>query len=163
MNVYYNRNGYYNYHTGYINIYNRSYVYRPFHRFFLRPSLGFCLVFNKPYRRYYNPNRYTYYSPYAYNSRQVYAKYGSVHKYNRVRQERASIYRNDRRVSVRKNKTRRSSAIAHTNRTVRKGNGVNRTNNSSSRQKYTSRNNKIAGRTVATRTKQPSRKIYPWC
>ena len=38
MYVYYNHYGHYNYHTGYINIYNRHYVYRPFHSYFARPA-----------------------------------------------------------------------------------------------------------------------------
>src|SRR5690606_21831529 len=78
MYVYYNSRGFYDYHSGYINVYNRTYVYRPFHSFFVRPALGFCLVFNSPYRRYYTPFRYTYYSPYRHNQRHMYAKIGQV-------------------------------------------------------------------------------------
>jgi len=60
MAVFYNNNGFFDYHTGFINMYNRHYVYRPFHRWFARPALGFCLVLNRPYRRFYTPIRYTY-------------------------------------------------------------------------------------------------------
>ena len=37
LHVYYN-GGVFSHYTGYINIYNRGYVYRPFHRYFARPS-----------------------------------------------------------------------------------------------------------------------------
>ncbi|MGS0527797.1 hypothetical protein ACU8V7_24035 [Zobellia nedashkovskayae] len=88
MSVFYNRRGFYDYHTGYINVYNRQYVYRPFHAFFARPIIGFSLVFNKPYRRFYSPIRYTYYNPYRYNTRRAYAKIGNTHRYNKVRSDR---------------------------------------------------------------------------
>ncbi len=168
MYVYYNHRGYYDYHTGYINVYNRYYTYRPFHRFFVRPSLGFCLVFNRPYRRYYSPIRYTYYNPYRYNHRRVYAKIGREHKYNRVRRDRASIYRNDRRVAVRDN-GRRSERL-RSNRTVSRTNGKQfRNNDQASRRNVSTPNNgrvrnnssvrssrsdKIAGRTAVNRTKR---------
>ena len=69
MNVYYNNRGLYDYHTGYINSFNRYYAYRPFHGFFSRPAIGFCFVNSRPYRRYYSPIRYTYYNPYRFNRR----------------------------------------------------------------------------------------------
>lgn len=117
MYVYYNNRGFYDYHTGYINIYNRNYVYRPFHRWFARPALNLCLVLNRPYRRYYAPVRYTYYSPYRYNQRRAYVKIGREHRYNKVRRERANIYRNDKRVAVRNNTYRTNRSVAqNTNR-----------------------------------------------
>ncbi|MEM7380067.1 MAG: hypothetical protein AAF361_02580, partial [Bacteroidota bacterium] len=76
LHVYYNNRGVFDYHTGFINPFNRYYVYRPFNRFFIRPDAGFCLVYNRPYRRYYNPIRYTYYRPYRYNNRRAYARIG---------------------------------------------------------------------------------------
>ena len=65
--VYYNNRGLYSHHRGFINIYNRHYVYSPFHSYFVRPAIGFGLVFGSPYRRYYEPVRYTYYRPYHQN------------------------------------------------------------------------------------------------
>ncbi len=117
MYVYYNNRGLYDYHTGYINIYNRNYVYRPFHRWFARPALNLCLVLNRPYRRYYAPIRYTYYRPYRYNQRRAYVKIGREHRYNKVRRERANIYRNDNRVAVRNSTYRTNRSVAkNTNR-----------------------------------------------
>jgi len=149
MFVYYNRRGFYDYHTGYINNWNRYYVYRPFHGFFARPSLGFCLVFNRPYRRFYSPVRYTFYNPYRYNRRHVYAKIGREHRYNRVRRERANIYRNDKRVAVRNNARRSNRTVARSN--VKRGNGNLARNNASNRSNRTvARNNTNRGnRTVA--------------
>ncbi|MBT8178253.1 MAG: hypothetical protein HKP60_03895 [Eudoraea sp.] len=107
MRVFYNNFGAYQYHTGYINFYNRYYVYRPFHRFFIRPAVGFCLVYNRPYRRFYSPVRYTWYRPYRNNYRRSYAQIGRDYRYNRGLERRRSIYRNDKRVAVRDNRARR--------------------------------------------------------
>lgn len=133
MFVFYNNNGLYDYHTGYINSFNRFYVYRPFHRFFARPAIGFSLVFNRPYRRYYSPIRYTFYNPYRYNKRRAYAKIGREHRYNKVRRERSTIYRNDKRVAVRDNARRsnrsvaRNTNVGRTNKNAQRGNNANRT------------------------------------
>lgn len=118
MSVFYNNRGFYDYHTGYINIYNRSYVYRPFHRWFSRPAINLCLVYNSPYRRYYTPIRYSYYNPYRNNFRKAYVNVGRPHRFNEVRHERDRIYRNDKRVAARDNSYR-------TNRNdVRRDNGL---------------------------------------
>ncbi len=162
MYVYYNNRGFYDYHTGYINVYNRYYVYRPFHRWFVRPALGFCLVFSHPYRRYYNPFRYTYYRPYINNRRWAYAKIGREHRYNKVRRERATVYRNDKRVAVRGNNTRRAD-VARSSRTVERRNNAVRNSNSARTNRGVSRNatvrsnrsgTKIAGRTAVDRSKR---------
>lgn len=121
LHVYYN-GGVFSHYTGYINIYNRHYVYRPFHRYFLRPSVGFCNVYARPYRRYYNPVRYTYYAPYRYNQRRAYARIGKVYR-NDNRHRRDKIYRNDNRVSVRDNNSiRRSGDYGRSNRALAQNN-----------------------------------------
>lgn len=166
MYVYYNNRGFYDYHTGYINRYNRFYTWSPFHAFFARPAIGFCLVNVNPYRRWYNPIRYTYYNPYRYNQRWSYAKIGREHRYNKTRRERATVYRNDKRVAVRENRSVRS------NRTVSKGRGNNSARNNravTSRDNRAARNGKtirrngdlrsnrsgkIAGRTAVDRSKR---------
>ncbi len=123
MYVYYNPSGFYDYHTGYINAYNRQYVFRPFHAFFSRPALGLCLVYNRPYRRYYSPVRYTYYHPYAHNVRRAYAQIGRTHRYNKIRSERSRIYRNDRRVAVRDNAVRSNRNTKRSNMSRSSNNG----------------------------------------
>ena len=109
LNVFWN-GGVFSHTTGFINIYNRGFVYRPWHRWFVRPAVGFCNVWTTPYRRWYNPVRYTWYRPYRNNVRRAYAQIGREYRFNRSR--RANIYRNDRRVAVRdNNRIRRSSTL----------------------------------------------------
>ncbi len=112
--VYFNPRGVFTHYSGYVNVYNRHYVYRPWHGYFVRPAVGFCLVYNRPYRRYYNPVRYTYYRPYAYNTRKVYARIGHHYDYGRS-PKRENIYRNDKRVAVRDNGNRRSQDLRSNN------------------------------------------------
>lgn len=60
MHIHYNRYGYYSHYTGFINIYNRHYVYRPWHVYYVVPYYSYCIVHANPYRRYYTPVRYAY-------------------------------------------------------------------------------------------------------
>jgi len=106
MQIFYDNRGFYNNHRGFINIYNQNYVFRPFHSFFARPAIGFCLVNLNPYRRFYSPIRYTYYNPYQFNTRRTFATIGRAHRFNAIRSERANVYRNDNRVTVRSASTR---------------------------------------------------------
>ena len=164
LNVFWN-GGVFSHYTGFINIYNRHYVYRPFHRWFVRPGVGFCNVWRTPYRRFYNPVRYTWYRPYRNNVRRAYAKIGREYRYNRT-PRRANIYRNDNRVAVRRNSGRsnrdytRGNAVAQ-RRTVgrqnnaqvnRNGNrnNVSRNNNNVRRSSTVARTNR--GNTVTQRT-----------
>ncbi|MEJ1222050.1 hypothetical protein [Sediminicola sp. 1XM1-17] len=121
--VYYNRNGVYSHHTGFINVYNRYYVYRPFHNYFARPAVGLCLVYNRPYRRYYEPVRYTYYKPYYNNYRRSYAKFGYEHKYKKDHYRKSDVYRNDRRVVARDNHSRRNDGYRTTGNVIRRSEG----------------------------------------
>ncbi|MEO1012354.1 MAG: hypothetical protein AAFX53_13690 [Bacteroidota bacterium] len=139
MNVFYN-NGLYAYHTGFINPFNRRYVFRPFHRFFVRPAIGFCLVNPRPYRRFYNPVRYTWYRPYRNNVRRAYAQIGREHRYNRIRNERARVYRNDRRVAVRQNAVRRSNAVRSDRGLAGRNNTVARTDRNTVQRNNVARN-----------------------
>ncbi|HET8738022.1 MAG TPA: hypothetical protein VFM69_15635 [Pricia sp.] len=122
LHVYYNHRGFYDYHTGYINVFNRHYIYRPFHAFFARPAVGLCLVYNRPYRRYYSPIRYTYYRPYRYNTRKAYAKVGRTHRYTKIRTNRSQIYRNDERVAVRNSSARSNRSVARSTNTASRAN-----------------------------------------
>ena len=80
MRVFYNRAGFYAYHTGFINVWNPYFVYRPFYVAFARPAFNFCLVRPNPYRQFYRPVRYTYYRPYVRNIRPAYATIGTVYR-----------------------------------------------------------------------------------
>ncbi len=99
--VHYDSYGVFSHCTGYINPFNRRYVYYPYHRYFVRPAVSLCLVSYNPYRRYYAPVRYTYYKPYVNNYRRTYAKVGREYRYN-SRNSRRTTYVNDRRVTERR-------------------------------------------------------------
>ena len=58
--VHYNYYGNYDYCSGYINVYNRHYNYRPYVSYFARPLYNHCIVSYEPYRRAYRPVRYRY-------------------------------------------------------------------------------------------------------
>ena len=59
LRVYYGRPGVVVNYRGYINTWNRSYVYRPWHAYYAVPLVDRCVVWNAPYRRYYNPVRFS--------------------------------------------------------------------------------------------------------
>lgn len=58
--VHYNYSGYYESCSGYINLSNRYYNYRPYLPYFARPIYTHCIVSYEPYRRSYHPVRYRY-------------------------------------------------------------------------------------------------------
>lgn len=111
--VYYDPYGGFSRFRGYINVFNRHFYYRPVYNYFSRPAVRFCLVSPRPYRRYYQPVRYTYYRPYRNNNRRVHATVGRTYHYKDSNPRRA-VYRNDKRVvsrndvRVRKNIRNRS-------------------------------------------------------
>lgn len=162
MFVFYNHRGFYDYHTGFINIYNRRYIYRPFHSFFARPAIGFCFVRPVPYRRFYQPFRYTFYNPYRFNRRHRFARIGEVHRYNRIRRERSTIYRNDRRVALRENAGRSNRTVARNtarnNRDVARVNEAGRTNRNTARAN-SPRSNRSVARTNNVRSNGSNRTV----
>ncbi|MDP3358394.1 MAG: hypothetical protein Q8S41_03495, partial [Lutibacter sp.] len=68
LHVYYDRQGYYSHYSGYINNYNRGYVFHPYHNYFARPLFDFRIVSYNPYRSHYHPTRYTYYNDHSRNT-----------------------------------------------------------------------------------------------
>ena len=67
--VHYDNHHRFTHYSGYINVYNRAYVYRPWHRYYTIPVYEYRVVYAKPYRQYYTPVRHHYYRPYANNYR----------------------------------------------------------------------------------------------
>ena len=67
--LHYNNYNRFTHYTGFINIYNRHYVYRPWHAYYSIPAFNYCVVYNRPYRQYYNPVRYVYNRPFYNNYR----------------------------------------------------------------------------------------------
>ncbi|MGB0789125.1 MAG: hypothetical protein ACPG7E_04600 [Marinirhabdus sp.] len=59
LRVHYNNYGHYSHCSGYINLFNPYYVYRPWHVYYLRPLYAHCIVYDIPYRAYYAPVRYS--------------------------------------------------------------------------------------------------------
>ena len=55
--VHFNSYGYFDHCTGYINSFNRHYIYRPYYSYYARPHFDYCVVSYRPYRQYYKPTR----------------------------------------------------------------------------------------------------------
>lgn len=77
--AFYNSYGVYTHCSGFVNVWNPYYVYRPFYVHFARPAVGFCFVSFNPYRRYYTPIRHTYYRPYVAHARPHYGVVGHTY------------------------------------------------------------------------------------
>ncbi len=60
LRIHYNHAHHVTHYSGYINHYNRRYVYRPWHDFYRRPNVNVSIVFGRPYRAYYEPQRISY-------------------------------------------------------------------------------------------------------
>ncbi|ARN77049.1 hypothetical protein BST97_02985 [Nonlabens spongiae] len=59
LRIYYGRPGVVVNYRGFINRWNRNYIYRPWHAYYSAPIIDRCVVWNAPYRRYYNPVRFS--------------------------------------------------------------------------------------------------------
>jgi hypothetical protein len=59
LNVFYSRPGIIDHHNGYINSFNRYYVYQPWHNYYSVPFANRCIVYNNAYRNSYFPIRYS--------------------------------------------------------------------------------------------------------
>jgi hypothetical protein len=114
--------------TGFINVFNRGYVYRPWHSYYRIPARNYCVVYNRPYRRYYEPTRYIYNSPFTNNYRRSSA----------VASRRGHI-------------VRRSSALATRGRGLKRADYSNNYNRRSSATRVISEKR---NRTVTQRTSQ---------
>ncbi len=60
LHVHYNNHHHITHYSGYINHFNRRYVYRPWHDYYRRPNVNVSIVFGRPYRAYYEPQRISY-------------------------------------------------------------------------------------------------------
>lgn len=116
LRVFYNRHGHYAYHTGFINVWNPYFVYRPFYVAFARPAINLCFVRTTPYRQYYRPVRYTYYRPYVTNIRPCYATVGTVYRprsgYGQVHGRYSQAPRSGERPVMRERRKITSTSVA---------------------------------------------------
>lgn len=100
LHIFYNPYGAYSHCNGYVTTYATTYYHKPFYTCFVKPAPQFCMVAYQPYRRYYEPVRYTYYKPYNNNIRTCYAKIGTEYQHKKIHPQK-KIYYNDYRVAVR--------------------------------------------------------------
>jgi hypothetical protein len=120
--VNYDHYGYYSGCTGYINVYNRFYVYRPWHVYYAPPIFASCVVYDYPYRRYYSPVRY------SFSHHRNYYKRGYNNGYANARRDfyrpGSRIHRKDGRSIANRdyNPNRRNTMVADRGR----GNNSNR-------------------------------------
>ncbi|MGJ5641018.1 hypothetical protein [Formosa sp. S-31] len=150
MNIFYS-NRTFSHCSGFINTYNRHYVYRPWHNHYRIPPRNYCVVYHTPYRRNYKPVRHKYTRPY-YNQHsrplvQHSKKYNSNRNTKTYSSSRTSKnntrYTTNSRHSA-ENKTRNysrnssSNRTTTTNKTVERGRHLNsenfNTNNRNSKQ-----------------------------
>jgi len=129
--VHYNSYGHYSHYTGFINRWNRNYVFHPYHNYFVRPLFTSCIVSFNPYRRSYRPHRYDYYtdSRYGYkNKRRTNRSYRSV-------ASRVRTNNDNRRVSNRRSNDR--SRVARSTNDVRRRSTTQRQSVQSNRNRQT--------------------------
>lgn len=148
LRVYYSSPGVINYYDGYINSFNRRYVYQPWHNYYRVPVVNRCVIYNTPYRASYFPIRYAWsYHVNYWNTPTYYnGRYGRANA-------RRSFYRPNDRVTYRSfERGRRNSR----GRAVAVNNRVNR-----NRQSISTGRNQVTrttrGRNVATSTRVATR------
>ena len=117
LNIFYNAYGQYSHYNGYINQFNRHYVFNPFHEFFVRPLVSRCIVSYNPYRRFYTPKRYKFW---GYKGRTAKASYKAPKRYN----TRRTFKPIDRRIRT----TQQRTASRSSSQTVRRDVRNSRTN-----------------------------------
>lgn len=134
LHVYYDRNGYYSHYSGYINVYNRRYVYHPYHVYFARPLFDFRIVSHVAYRNHYKPVRHKYYRDHSRN------------KYYKNNNSRNSYTTTRRRVAtnnVPKHKNNTVSRIERTNTNRNYSYNTNRNSNNNTIKRTTERNTTV--------------------
>lgn len=145
--------------SGYINSRNVNYVYRPWHDYYMRPNSHFAVVYNEPYRLYYEPNRMRYnsYKKYYHNN---YYNNNSFQKSYYKPGEKVTSYQRGRRVEEqRKIRThnvapRATAASASQQREER---DVRRTSTATHRAEVRARNSRVETPAVQQRVVRQSR------
>lgn len=123
--VHYNNYNRFSHTSGFINRYNRGYVFRPWHRGYIIPAINYCVVYNRPYRQYYNPVRYTFNRSFYNNYRPrtaVATRRGNVINRNR---SYATVNRSSRNVTKVNNYNSRAYRDFRSSTTRRSTNQVN--------------------------------------
>ncbi len=163
LHVYYDRQGYYSHYSGYINSYNRNYVFHPYHNYFARPLFDFRIVSYNPYRNHYNPTRYTYYSDHSRNkyyknndrrngndTRRSVAAKSVPNRYNDKNSHTERRNTNERTNQTGNNTDRRSNTVnrpTSNERTNQTGNNTDRRSNTVNRPTSNERTNQTGNNT----------------
>lgn len=170
LNIHYNNFGHFGYATGFINPFNRFYVFRPWHVFYVSPIFASCVVWDNPYRRYYTPFRYSYYSHVEfYNNRNI-RPYNNGRRYfhrpgSRVhyRDGRTTVNRNfnpDRRNTMVSNHGRSDRALARVNNSQRtEANNRSRVSNANSPRNLSKGNSRTTNARGIAKTNSNTRGI----
>ncbi len=166
LRVFYNRRGHYAYHTGFINVWNPYFVYRPFYVAFARPAVNLCFVRTTPYRQYYRPVRYTYYRPYVTNIRPCYASIGTVYRprsgYGQVHGRYTQAPRSGERPVMRERRKITTASVASQqvmntrSRSTSRSNTSGYTRSTNAVKPATSRTTNRSAQTLNTRSSKPS-------
>ena len=146
--IHYNNYNVFSHCTGFINVYNRVYIHRPWHTYYRIPPRNYCVVYNRPYRVNYVPVRYAYHRPFANNYRRTTAV--ATRRGHTISRNR-SLATNGRGLKRADYSNYRRNSVATNNSTRTRSNATSRTSNATrSSRTSTSANNK------ATRTRTRS-------
>lgn len=120
LRVHYNVHGHYTHCSGFINRYNRHYIYHPFHSFFTVPIYTHTIVSYKPYRKYYAPKRYRYDSGRRYTNSyyKKHRRYKNVNNRIRNKSDRRSYYKRNNSTTYKRNANTTRRNVAKNNRSV---------------------------------------------
>lgn len=136
--VHYNRFNNFSHCSGFINIYNRNYVFRPWHSYYRVPARNFCVVYNRPYRQYYNPVRYRYTRPFYNNNRVNTAV---------ARRRGNTVYRSKQYATANRS-SRNVGKISKYNRSIQKNNTSRISRNDNTLNQRNSVSNKTRSNTI---------------
>ncbi len=130
LHVVYNNYGYFSHCTGVINVFNPYYVYRPWHTYYAPPVYTHCVVYDMPYRRYYQPVRYSYHDHIKYYKRRGHVAYQNGRR--DFYRPGSRVYDKKGRASVNKNynPTRKNTMVAQN---TRSNNSYSRSSNTASK------------------------------
>lgn len=148
MHIRYNRFNQPIKYIGSINAYNTRYVYRPWHRYYVRPHQAYSVVYYEPYRAYYEPYRVDY------------GQYVNYYETNNYYENRNDFYRPGQQVNS-YNHGRRTIAQRESKPTVRSSQNATRSSSSEFRNigsKVRSNRNSVSANRGRIETNQTNRR-----
>ncbi len=162
--VHYDRYGQYARHTGFINLWNPYFVYRPFYVGFARPAVHLSFVRTNPYRQYYSPIRYAYYRPYVTNIRPHYATIGQTYRpsggYGRVHNRYAQTAGRGERAVVRSRRKVTTADATPRPSTVNRGTATTASRSNGTYNRSAVSTKPAANRNGSYRTAKPTKSRY---